>query len=647
MQAQETSEVRQEERADLVREHLLQIARSDSFKGSKRAQEFLQLIVEHALAGRLGSLRERDLGAEMFGRPISYDTANDAVVRVKASEVRKKLAQYYGSLDVSPFVRIDLPSGSYVPEFYFEPPPVPPPPTIADPGLSNAELLQPAQPVQRVHDRLRHILTSRLSWIPILAFCLLLASGGYWAFEQSWWRHPTPATSIRSIAVLPLVNRSGDPAQDYFADGMTEELTTELGQIASLHVISRTSSMTYKRTKKTLPEIARELQVDAVLEGSVIKEGNKARIRVQLIDAATGKDLWTQSYDRDMPSILEIQSEVAIAIADRIQLELTPQQQARLNSVPHVDPQAVEMYLHGVQKLDAGDPAGAIAFFYQAIDKDSTYAAPHGALATAYGWMGNADKLPYAEAFAKQKAEALKAIALDNSLAEGHLALGTAAMEQDWDWETAKREIQRALELDPNSSSVRVAYARYLNRVGSVNEAVSQAELAVRLDPASVRPHISAVFFVYLARQYDQALAQMQQVEAMHPDPSFTPYPLALIYVEKGWYDRAILQFQKLNGVPYALGHMGNAYAREGHADQARAILPMLKEDVTKTGVGRYEIALVYSGLNEKDNAFEWLEKAYQAHDKSLTYLKIDPCLDPLRSDPRLKDLEKRVGLPL
>jgi tetratricopeptide (TPR) repeat protein len=348
-----------------------------------------------------------------------------------------------------------------------------------------------------------------------------------------------------------------------------------------------------------------------------------------------------------MPSILEIQSEVAIAIMDRIQLELTPQQQARLNRVPHVDPQAVELYLHGVQKLDAGDPAGAIGFFHQSIDKDPTYAAPHGALATAYGWMGNADKMPYAEAFAKQKAEALKAIALDDSLAEGHLAHGTAAMEQDWNWETAKREIQRALELDPNSSSVRIAYARYLNRIGLVNEAVSQAELAVRLDPASVRTHISLVFFLYLARQYDQALAQMQQIEAMHPDPSFTPYPLALIYVEKGWYDRAIPLFQKLNGVPYALGHMGNAYAREGHADQARAILPTLKEDVAKTGVGRYEIALIYAGLNEKDNAFDWLEKAYQAHDKSLTYLKIDPCLNPLRSDPRFKDLERRVGLPL
>jgi TolB-like protein/Tfp pilus assembly protein PilF len=620
------------EQVSQVREHLHKVLASPAFSGGKRAQEFLRLIVDHALAGRGDSLKERMIGAEMFGRPVDYDTANDAVVRVKATEVRRRLAQYYLESKAELPVRIELPVGSYTPKFLW-----------LTPAAEAADSRQgPAKSDEAEPPSLDRI--SLRSWILVGAAFGLLGVVGVYGYKRL--TNPVAGVEIRSIAILPLVNLSGDPSQEYFADGMTEELIEELGRVPTLRVISRTSVMTYKGTNKKIPEIARELQVDGIIEGSIGREGNRVRINAQLVDSRLDKNIWTHSYDRDLTSVLELQSDVARAITDQIQIELTPQQQAQLKRTQQINPETVELYLKAMERMNSGDPKSAIDLFRGAIDKDPAYAPAHAGLANAYGWMGEAGWMSYSEAFSQQKAEALKAIQLDDSRPEPHLDLGAAAMNQSWDWDTQRKELQRALELSPNAAAVHWAYANYLNRVGLAADAVAQAKLAIQLDPVSSRSYMSTSFIYYYARQYDQALAQIQKAVALHPDPAEVFFPLGVIYAEKGQYDQAIQEFQRLGNVPHALGHMGNAYARAGRTSQAREIIPKLKTHVDTSGIGRYEIALVYAGLHENDKAFEWLEKAYQVRDKGLTYLKADPCLDPLRDDPRFHPLLQRVGFP-
>jgi TolB-like protein/tetratricopeptide (TPR) repeat protein len=615
---------------------------SKAFAGSKRAQDFLQLIVEHALAGRVDSLRERMIGAEMFGRRIDYDTANDAVVRVKATEVRRKLAQYYQESTKPPLVRIELPSGSYVPKFHWEahleshaqsvPDPHP-----GDLSPAPAEPSTVALPAETF--RQRRVVAGTL------AALALIAAIGYLGFK-AWPRRSPPEPEHHAIAVLPLQNLSGDPRQDYFADSMTEELIADLGQVSASRVISRTSTMTYKGTTKNLPQIARELGVDTVVEGSVLRQGKQVRITAQLIDARTDHHLWARSYVRDLNDVLTLQAEVARTIADQIRIAVTPEERARLARPRTVDPEAQELYLQGMQALGTGNPGSAIGYFQKAIDKDSNYAQAHAALANSYGWMGEAGWMPYSEAFPKEKAAAIKAIALDEALPEGHVQLAQAAMDLDWDWATEGKEFNRALELNPNSAAVRWAHSNYLERMGRLPEAISELQLALQLDPISSRAYHNSAFGYYFARQYDQALLQMQQAAALRHEPAELVFPLAVIYVEKGMYGEAIQQFQKLGGQPHALGHMGNAYARTRRVAEAREMISELQKQVQNTGVGRYEISLVYAGLGEKEEAFAWLEKSFAVRDKGLTYLKIDPCLDPLRSDPRFQDLVRRVGLP-
>jgi TolB-like protein/thioredoxin-like negative regulator of GroEL len=478
-----------------------------------------------------------------------------------------------------------------------------------------------------------------------LAGLALIAVIGYIGFKV-WPRGSPPEPEHHAIAVLPLQNLSGDPRQDYFADSMTEELIADLGQVSASRVISRTSTMTYKGTTKTLPQIARELGVDTVVEGSVLRQGKQVRITAQLIDARTDQHLWARSYVRDLNDVLTLQAEVARTIADQIRIAVTPEERARLARPRTVDPEAQELYLQGMQALGTGNPGNAIGYFQKAIDKDPNYAQAHAALANSYGWMGEAGWMPYSEAFPKEKAAAIKAIALDEALPEGHVQLAQSAMDLDWDWATEGKEFKRALELNPNSAAVRWAYSNYLERMGRLPEAISELQLALQLDPISSRAYHNTAFGYYFARQYDQALLQMQHASALRHEPAELIFPLAVIYVEKGMHGEAIQQFQKLGDQPHALGHMGNAYARIRRVAEAREMISELQKQVQNTGVGRYEIALVYAGLGEKEEAFAWLEKSFVARDKGLTYLKIDPCLDPLRSDSRFQDLVRRVGLP-
>jgi len=301
--------------------------------------------------------------------------------------------------------------------------------------------------------------------------------------------------------------------------------------------------------------------------------------------------------------------------------------------------------LQGMFRLNAGEVQSAIDFFQKALVADPSSARVHAALADCYGSRGESGSLTYEEAFSRQKTEALKAIELDDLLPEAHAELANAAMNLNWDWATAAKEFRRALELNPSSASVHQRYAIYLERTGKLPEAIAEAERSVQLDPVSARSFRNAEFTYYFSRKYDQALSLVQRTHTLNIDLSDNIFLLGDVYAEKAMYADSISEFMKLGDSAHALGHLGNAYARAGRADAARKTISRLKEHVRRDSVGEYEIALVYAGLGKKNEAFNWLEKSYKVHSEGLTNLKIDPCLDPLRSDLRFKDLVRRVGL--
>jgi tetratricopeptide (TPR) repeat protein len=336
---------------------------------------------------------------------------------------------------------------------------------------------------------------------------------------------------------------------------------------------------------------------------------------------------------------------VAQAIAEEISTQLTPQEQAHLARKNTVNTEAQDQYLHGILLREADDCKEAIDFFNRAIAIDTGYAQAHSALASCYGRLGESGRMPYQAAFTQQKSEALKAIQLDDSLSEAHAELANTDMTLDWDWANAAAEFHRALELNPNSATNHEKYAFYLVRTGNLPEALAEIERSVDLDPVSGSTFHAEGFIDYFSREYDRAFAITQSARVLRTSLPDWNFLLGDLFAGKGRYAEAIAEFQKSGDGPYSLGHLGNAYARAGQADAAKRTIARLEDDVRKDGIGRYEIALVYAGLGKKQDAFKWLEEAYSVHDVGLVYLKADPCLDPLRGDPRFVDLLHRVGL--
>ncbi len=452
------------------------------------------------------------------------------------------------------------------------------------------------------------------------------------------------APKIQSIAVLPLENLSGDPEQEYFADGMTEQLITDLGQISALSVRSRNSVMPYKDQRKPTPEIARELNVDGVVEGAVMRAGGRVRITAQLIEAKTDRHLWARTYERDLRDVLALQSEVAQAIANEVQAKLTPQEQARLARARPVDPEAHELYLKANYSVVRRDYYKAIEYFEQAIKKDPNFAGAHVRLGASYYILAENHLLPAGEAAVKWKAAVEKALELDDNLAEAHLSLAGALLYADWDWAGCEREFQRALELNPNYDTAHALYARHLMRAGRTEEAFAHARLAQEADPLARGWYSFLGWLHYLNHQYDQALEQYQKELESNPKADLH-FQLACAYREKGMHDEAIGEFLQTPDGVEKFAHLGNAYARAGHRAEAYQAIQKLIE-LSKKGVGHYEVAVVYAGLDEEDRAFVWLEKACEVRDRGLLYVKVDPPLDPLRSDPRFQDLLRRMNFP-
>jgi serine/threonine-protein kinase len=463
----------------------------------------------------------------------------------------------------------------------------------------------------------------------------------------------TPAPRIESLAVLPLENLSGDPQQEYFADGMTDELITELSQIGAVKVIARSSVMHFKRTQKTVPEIAQELHVDAVVEGSVVRYGDRVRITAQLIQATTDKNLWANSYQRDLRDVLALQDDVARAIATEVQAKLIPQQNVRLTQARVVNPESYEDYLRARyywNKRTEADLKKSIEYFQQAIQKEPGYAQAYGGLASCYVVLPNYSATSPQETFPKAKSAAEKAIQIDDTLAEAYAVLGQVSASYSYDWSSAEREFKRAIQLNPNYATAHQWYAGTLSRMGQRERGLAEVRRAQELDPLSLIINDNVGWYLYLARQYDQAIEQLRKT--LELDASFSPAhdELGLCYVRKGMYQQGFAELRKAislaGGNPNIKAELGNAYAAAGRRKEALEILDQLTALSKRSYFSPYSIASIYAGLGDKEQAFAWLNKAYEEHDIWLTLLKIEPAFDPLHSDPRFAELERRIGLP-
>jgi len=459
------------------------------------------------------------------------------------------------------------------------------------------------------------------------------------------------STPIQSLAVLPLENLSHDPEQEYFADGMTEVLIADISQISALRVISRTSVMGYKGAKKPLPEVARALNVDALVEGSILRSGDRVRITVQLIEAKSDRHLWAKSYERDLKDVLVLQNEVARAIAGEIRVALTPQERSRLRTQRAIDPEALNAYLIGRRYLDEGSPEGlqkAIKYFHDALDKEPRYALAYTGIADYYSILPFYSRLAPKDAFPQAKAAVTKALEIDEGLAEAHASLAYVLAYYDWDWKGAEREFKRALELNPSYASAHHSYSRYLAARGRLEEATTEIERAQELDPLEILLKANKAMLAYFGGRYDQAISELQVTLELNPDFPVAIWGLGLSYEQKGMFEKALASMQKATGLSPSLNFkasLGHTYAAAGKRREVQSVIDALAEQSKQRYVPAYYFALIYVGLGDKDRAFHWLEKAFEERSTLLAYLRLDPRLAGLRSDPRFADLIRRIGL--
>jgi TolB-like protein/cytochrome c-type biogenesis protein CcmH/NrfG len=469
---------------------------------------------------------------------------------------------------------------------------------------------------------------------------------------------------IQALAILPLANLSSEPEQEYFADGMTEALITELGKTSIPRVISRQSVMQYKGSRKPLQEIARELNVDAVLEGTVVRSGDRVRVTVHLDRASPEAQLWARAYDRNIRDILSLQDEIARTVIDEIQVKVTPQERARLSIPRPVNPEAYAAYLRGRTVLAGGlgnlsklagkrqyqyndqDVQTAIAYFKSAVDKDPVYAQAYAGLADAYihlgnpVWGGHSPKATLSDA----KEAAATALKLDPSLPEAHFSLAQT-LQYDWNWSEAEKEYNLALKLNPKYVNAHLEYGRFVQALGRNDEALVQIHYADELDPFNIAVKEIEAWVTYASRQYDLAL---KQFENLGDDGG-----LRHVYREKGMYSEAIAAQERWTAThpsesrgSYSLAVLASIYGLQGRNDEAEALIKELKETARHRYVSGVFFAEAYVGLGQRNQAITWLERAYEEHDQWMVFANCYPGLDRLRSEPRFQALMHRMNFP-
>ena len=462
-----------------------------------------------------------------------------------------------------------------------------------------------------------------------------------------------------SIAVLPFTNLSADKEQEYFCDGMAEEIINALTHVEGLRVVARTSAFSFRGEGRDIRDIGKKLNVRTLLEGSVRKAGNRVRITAQLINVSDGYHLWSEKYDRNIgdiccpEDIFAIQDEISLAIVEKLKVKLLGEEKVALVKRYTDDLEAYNSYLKGryfwYKRTKEGILKG-LEYFHQAIEKDPTYAVAYTGIADCYNMLGFFDYLSPKEAFPKAKAAAEKALEIDGTLAEAHSSLAEVKTYYDHDWLGAEREFQRALELNPSYSTAHQWYAEYLALMGRHDESIIMGKCALELDPLSPIVATNLAGFYWLARKYDEAIERYQKILEMEPDFMAAHLWLGLTYAEKGLYNEALAEFQK--GIELSGGHdspflgwLGRVYCWTGKKKQAEIVLESEIERSKKMYISPFGIAVIYLGLGQNEQAFEWLEKAYEEKDHWMAALKVYSMFDSVRSDPRFTSLLKKMGL--
>src|ERR1700730_19199670 len=458
-----------------------------------------------------------------------------------------------------------------------------------------------------------------------------------------------------ALVVLPLENLSGDRDQDYFADGMTDELTANLAKIRSLRVISRSTAMAYKGTHKPLSDIARELHVDAVVEGTVLRAGDRVRITAELVQVSTDHHLWADTYESQLGDVLALQNRVSSAIVDQIRINLSPEDKQRLATNPSVSPAAYEDYLKGRYYWNRRSTEGftkAIGYFEDATRRDPQYALAYAGLADCYGIIGATiyGSLPAAEAAPKAKAAAIRALEIDPTLAEAETSLATAKFNYDWDWAGAAQGFQQAIQMDPRYATAYQRYSLYSIAMGRFDESLEQIKKARELDPLSISINSSLGWRLYLARQYDHSIAQLRDTLELDPSYEWPHFILGQAYEQKREFNLARAELQK--AVEFCRASallclaLAHADALSGNQEEALRLLQQLMAQSRKQYVSPFYVAVVYIALGKTETAMDWMEKAFADHSNGLVFLKVEPELDPVRSNPRFIELQKRLNFP-
>jgi serine/threonine protein kinase/Flp pilus assembly protein TadD len=521
-----------------------------------------------------------------------------------------------------------------------------PPQEQLDTQIINAATTDAAQTSSSAEQLIAEIKNHKLGFV--LSVLVLTGVGlSYWYFSH----RISNTKQIESIAIMPFVNQSGNADTEYLSDGMTETLISSLSQLPKLNVKARSSVFRYKGANTDLQQIAKELNVQAILNGRIVKRGGDLSLYVELVDVALDKVIWSQTYNRQMSNLVSLQSEVARDVSNNLRTKLSGADEQKLAKNYTANAEAYQLYLKGMyewKKHTLEDLQKGIEYFNQAIELDPNYALAYQGLSGSYGVLGNA-YLPPNENFPKAKAYAAKALAIDDTLSEAHTAMGADRLLYDWDWAETEKEFKRAQILNPNYADAHQLYAAYLEAMGRFDEALVEANRAQELDPLSAMFSMEVGTTLYYARQYPEAIAQLEKTINLEPRYVEAYFYLGQAYEQKKMYAQAIATIQKgmtqAERHPQLIAALGHAYALSGERDKAQQALAELREMSKRRYVSPYLIAVVYVGLGDKEQAFAWLDKAVQDRSFFLIWLKVEQLFDPLRADPRFQDLLRRVGL--
>jgi TolB-like protein/Tfp pilus assembly protein PilF len=603
---------------EIIRSQLEKLLASRTLAPSQQLCRLLRFVVDQETSGQGDQLKEYLLGVEVFRKDESFDPRIDPVVRTEARRLRNKLTDYYAEEGRNDPVVIDLPKGSYRPVFRAGPAG-----TAIAPATSAA-------------------LTRNRRTLLAAFFVVALGAGAIY-----WWTRRSAPPVMPSIAVLPLENLSADPEQEYFSDGLTDELIRDLAKLRGLRVISRTSVLPYKRLRKPLAEIARQLGVDYVVEGTILRSGDRVRISAQLIAVPHEHHLWAEAFERDHSDALALQAEVARSIARQIDIHVTPEEELRLGRRP-IDAGAQDNYLKGrfswhTRRQDL--LLKSVDYFQQAIAKEPGYALAYAGLSDSYSVLsGRATGPERKELLDLAKQAAKKAIELDDRLGEAHAALAVSSW--DWTWQENEREFRRAIDLSPGYAPAHQWYSRILLQTGRIQEGLAEAFRAMELDPLS--PAVSQMFgaALYTARQYDRAIEQLRHTVEAFPDFEPGYASLGMAYEAKGMHSQAADVLERAvrltGGAPTLTALLAHTRAGAGDTSDARRLLQEFRQ---RQGITPVVWALLYMDSGDLDHAFEWFETGVREHSMFIDELKAEPMYDRLHSDPRFTALLRKMNL--